>query len=251
MVVLVHKTYAKLYNIVDKLLKQCYTIISERGEIMNKSVYSLVLADEVVEAIDRMAYSMNTSRSNLINQILAERVSLMTPEMRMRQIFSEIEQLMDPRFLFIDQPSDCMIAIKSPVRYKYKPTLRYSLELSRDMQGKVGRLKVSFRTKSEQLIAAAESFFEMWQRLEDKHLKKVFPEGVPAQAENGRYTRDFYSPLAERLTDNEMANAVAGYIRLMDECIQKYFDGLTEGRDCSEKIGAAYAAYVRTVTAVI
>ena len=55
---------------------------------MNKSVYSLVLSDEVVDAIDRLAYSMNTSRSNLINQILAEKLSLMTPEMRMRQIFS-------------------------------------------------------------------------------------------------------------------------------------------------------------------
>ena len=57
---------------------------------MKKSVYSLVLMDDVVEAIDRMAYSMNTSRSNLINQILAERVSYVTPEMRMRDIFSRI-----------------------------------------------------------------------------------------------------------------------------------------------------------------
>ena len=41
---------------------------------MKKSVYSIVLADDVVEAIDEMAYSLGTSRSNLINQILAERV---------------------------------------------------------------------------------------------------------------------------------------------------------------------------------
>ena len=39
---------------------------------MNKSVYSLVLMDDVVEQIDRVAYEMNTSRSNMINQILAE-----------------------------------------------------------------------------------------------------------------------------------------------------------------------------------
>ena len=38
---------------------------------MKKSVYSLVLADDVIEAIDNLAYQMNTSRSNLINQILA------------------------------------------------------------------------------------------------------------------------------------------------------------------------------------
>ena len=50
---------------------------------MNKSVYSLVLMDEVVEAIDKMAYAMNTSRSNLINQILADYASCTTPESRM------------------------------------------------------------------------------------------------------------------------------------------------------------------------
>ena len=70
---------------------------------MKKSVYSLVLMDDVVEAIDRMAYSMNTSRSNLINSILAERVSYVTPEMRMRDIFSRIEQLMDSRFQLLEQ----------------------------------------------------------------------------------------------------------------------------------------------------
>lgn len=218
---------------------------------MNKSVYSLVLSDEVVEAIDGLAYSMNTSRSNLINQILAERLSLMTPEMRMRQIFSEIEQLMDQRFQFLDRPSDSMIAIKSPVRYKYKPTLRYSLELSRELTGKVGRLKVSFRTKSEQLISAADSFFRLWQGLEDKYLSSVYPDGVPAQTDNGKYTRDFYSPLAQKLTDEEIASAVAGYIRLMDNSIQTYFDSLTDGTDSSPGIGAEYAQYVRTVTSVI
>lgn len=107
--------------------------LKERNESkVNKSVYSLVLADDVVEAIDRLAYSMNTSRSNLINQILAERVQLLTPEKRMREIFAKIEQLMDSRFQTLNQPSDAMMSIKSPLRYKYKPTIRYSIELSRD-----------------------------------------------------------------------------------------------------------------------
>ena len=47
---------------------------------MKKSVYSLVLMDDIVAAIDELAYSLQTSRSNLINQILAEKVALVTPE---------------------------------------------------------------------------------------------------------------------------------------------------------------------------
>ena len=211
---------------------------------MNKSVYSIVLADEVVRAIDEMAYSMNTSRSNLINQILAEKVSLMTPEMRMREIFSAIEQLMEPRFQFTEQPSEAMISMKSPVRYKYKPTLRYSVELSRDMSGKVGRLKVSFRTKSRQLMDAADKFFTGWQRLENKYLSEMFTGGVPSSADNGRYVRDFYSPAAKRLSDDQIAGAVAGYIRLMDKCIQLYFDSLTEGSSRSTEIEEIYKDYL-------
>lgn len=60
--------------------------------VLKRSVYSLVLSDDVIEAIDNMAYSLNTSRSNLINQILAEKVSLITPEKRMDSIFNEIKK---------------------------------------------------------------------------------------------------------------------------------------------------------------
>ena len=53
---------------------------------MSKSVYSLVLSDDVVAQIDCAAYALGTSRSNLINQVLAEYVSLITPEKRRKDI---------------------------------------------------------------------------------------------------------------------------------------------------------------------
>ena len=38
----------------------------EKGaKIMSKSVYSLVLSDEVVQEIDRLAYRNNTNRSKI------------------------------------------------------------------------------------------------------------------------------------------------------------------------------------------
>ena len=59
---------------------------------MKRSVYSLVLMDDVIKAVDEQAYRLGTSRSNLINQILAERLSCVTPEMRMREIFGGLAQ---------------------------------------------------------------------------------------------------------------------------------------------------------------
>ena len=62
--------------------------------IIKRSVYSLVLMDVVVEAVDRLASSMNTSRSNLLNQILSDTVSFVTHAKRMNAIFEQIECLM-------------------------------------------------------------------------------------------------------------------------------------------------------------
>ena len=61
---------------------------------MSKSVYSLVLTDQVVEAIDALAYTMGTSRSALIDRILAGHVSYTTPDMRINNIFDSVSRLM-------------------------------------------------------------------------------------------------------------------------------------------------------------
>lgn len=65
---------------------------------MSKSVYSLVLSDEIVRAIDSLAYRMNTSRSALIDRILAEKLSMQTPEIRMRNIMENISSFLTKRY---------------------------------------------------------------------------------------------------------------------------------------------------------
>ena len=107
---------------------------------MGKSVYSLVLDDDVVYAVDKLAHSMSTSRSNLINTILAQKVELDTPQMRMESIFSAMQSLIDSHFQLIDRQSSSRMSIKSMLEYKYKPTIRYSVELERDTGGKVGKI---------------------------------------------------------------------------------------------------------------
>ena len=119
---------------------------------MKKSVYSLVLMDDVVEAIDELAYRMNTSRSNLINQILAEKVSYITPEQRMRNVFDCIVNMMDSHFQVQSQATDAMLSIRSPLRFKYKPTIRYRVELLKEVHESLfGYLTISFRTQNVQL----------------------------------------------------------------------------------------------------
>ena len=46
--------------------------------------------------VDALAHRMGTNRSALVNQILAEYVSVPTPERRWNDIFEAIEELMTP-----------------------------------------------------------------------------------------------------------------------------------------------------------
>ena len=103
---------------------------------MGKSVYSIVLDDKVVEAVDELAYRAGTNRSGLINSILAEHIGCVTPEMRMREIFSLVERSLEPRFLPSPQPSGSVLLVRTALRYKYKPTLKYSVELFHPQQGR-------------------------------------------------------------------------------------------------------------------
>lgn len=211
---------------------------------MGKSVYSLVLDDDVVGEVDKLAYTMNTSRSNLINTILAQKLEINTPEMRMKEIFSAMQSLMDSRFQLVEQPSDSMMSVKSLLRYKYRPTIRYSVELTRDMGGKVGRLKVQFRTTSGNLIAIIDRFFTLWQRLEKAHLSHLFEGGFPSSISQGRFTRDFYSPKQESLSDEDTGRAIGRYIELMDSCIQQYFENLDDIKHAAEITEKTYLQYL-------
>ncbi|HIY07961.1 MAG TPA: hypothetical protein H9680_01335 [Firmicutes bacterium] len=194
---------------------------------MKKSVYSLVLMDEVVEAIDRMAYAMNTSRSSLINQVLADYASCVTPESRMKDIFSRVEELMQgvDTFQVQLQPSDAMLSIRSALRYKYKPTIRYSVELYRDARQVVGELRVTSRSQSQALLEVLDGFFHRWSQLEQGYLGPLFPGGqVPSQIGEGRFRRQFLLPREQdRQTNDQVAQAIAGYIRFFDRAMKVYF----------------------------
>lgn len=218
---------------------------------MKKSVYSLVLADEVISEIDKLAYSMNTSRSNLINQILAERVRLSTPEMRMRDIFSQIENLIGDRFVMMNQTSDAVMSVKSPLKYKYRPTIRYSFELFRSFQGCVGKLKVSFRTQNQGLINAIGDFFKMWNKIEEKYVGKYFSEGVPCRITDGRLERDFYEIRSGSLSDDKISDWVGRYIQLIDRCIQIYFESLDRPSEALEIIERLYFENLKGGTPIL
>lgn len=193
---------------------------------MDKNVYSLVLLDDVVDAVDKLACERCTSRSGLVNQILAEYFSCSTPDTRIRDIFTCMEKTFDSLngFRFSGQPGNSSVTIRSPLRYAYHPTVRYVLELYHNSSPYIGRLRVAFRTQNSSLLQLSEDFFRYWELLECRCIGSLFEGGkIPCTVEAGRYNRELRPPERRNCTDEEIAEAIRRYICRFDTALKQYF----------------------------
>lgn len=205
---------------------------------MQKSVYSVVLMDDVVAAVDRLAYAAGTSRSNMMNRILAEYTSLSTPETQMQRIFSALSEVLGHQSIL--QPmlsaSDSLFTVRSALQYKYNPSLRYTVELYPRAGETFGALRASLRTQNPALLLYLSQFYHLWAKLEAACL-----EGGPREwdVDGGRFTRQLCTP-AREMNGEELGNAIADYVCLFDSCLKTFFEHLDEPEQAPAAVRRQY-----------
>ncbi len=208
---------------------------------MKKTLYSLVLNDEVVREVDALAHRMGTNRSNLINQILAEYVNYTTPEQRINEVLSAIEQLMAPSRDLVPffSPNSYSMSLKSSLEYKYRPTVKYEVELYRGAGESIGELTVLFRTQSMALIQGMTEFFRLWKQIEDAHLRPLTGAKIDYALYEGKFIRSIAAPDKDCSTQ-ELASALSDYITLFDKLLKGYL----ADRYSPHEIEGAYCSYL-------
>ena len=211
---------------------------SEKGRIiLKKTLYSLMLNDEVVREVDMLAHRLGTNRSALINQILAEYVNYTTPERRINDVLSTIEQLMGPGSDLVPffSPNSFSMSLKSSLEYKYRPTVKYEVQLYRGGEDDIGELSVVFRTQSAALITVMTEFFRLWKGIEDAHLAPKIGRKQHYALYDGRFTRSI-APPDHDCTTEQLAGALSEYIKLFDKLMKAY----VSGRLSAHEVEAAY-----------
>ncbi len=211
---------------------------------MNKSIYSLVLSDEVVEAVDALAHGAGMSRSAMINRILAEKVAFVTPEMRLQEVLDSLARSMTDAFMLSEKPSGSTLSARTSLKYRYKPTVKYSVEIYSENGKRAGQLRVSFRTQNAQLIADLMGFFRCWAALEQKHIANKLSNDIVYTIADGRFERTLNMP-SEQITDDELGTAVADYMAMFDGAMKMYFAELP---DVENAAIAAEGFYKRQIT---
>ena len=208
-----------------------------------KSIYSLVLSDDVVEAVDRLARSSGLSRSAMVNQLLAERVCCVTPEMRLKSITSAIMSAVGGEFYLTEQPSAGTVACRTALKYRYKPTLRYSVELFGAGNKRAGELRIAVRTQSGQLYADLSGFFRCWTELEQKYISGKISQDILFAIEPGRFTRTLNMP-PEGISNEALGQAVADYMAMLDEAMKQYFAQLPDIETAAAAAESSYAGAI-------
>lgn len=210
-------------------------------EITDKSIYSLVLSDDVIDEIDVMARNAGISRSAMVNQILAERTSCVTPEMRVKQITNAIREAVGGEFWLAQQPSPATVACRTALKYRYKPTLRYSVELFAVARKRTGELKVSVRSQSDQLNEDLSGFFHCWTQLEQKYIADRITHDLTFRIEPGKFTRTLDLPPKD-VSDARLGQAVADYMEMLDEVMKLYFSYLPDAAGAAKAAERSYAS---------
>lgn len=205
---------------------------------MKKNMYSLMLSQSIMREIDRIAYKSGTNRSSLINQILAEYISYETPEMRIRDIFDSIANIIDNSDFILLPESNSTLSLKSPLAYKYRPTIKYSLELYKyNEHSQIGTLKVVFRTQSMELLNILNDFFDIFIELEKKYIHKFFERNsITYQTELGKFRRTFPMPKSDDENTNKViSQALSSYIDCFDKLLKWYLSNLGTNFERIEK----------------
>ena len=209
---------------------------------MKKTLYSLMLSEEVVREVDALAHRLGTNRSALINQILAEYVNYTTPERRINDILSAVEQLMQPSRDLVPffAPNSYSMSLKSSLEFKYRPTVKYEVELYKGAGESIGALTVLFRTQSQPLITGMTEFFRLIKRIEDAHLYPLTGARHEYALYEGKFVRSLAVPDRD-CSSEQLAGAISGYVTLFDKLMKDWLGGRLDAHG----VEAAYFSHMR------
>ncbi len=182
---------------------------------MSKSVYSMVLSDEVISLIDDAAMKSGKSRSTLVNEILASYVGTSTSKQRIEEILTLVTEAFEPhRRMRVERKQQSTIDFLSALDYKYNPRVTYSVELFTEDEY-TGYLKITLRTTNHVLITVINEFFNAFICLERKYLGNVEYSVI-----DGKLVRKLN--FKEKNTTAEIALKLTDYVNNIDKFINAY-----------------------------
>lgn len=210
---------------------------------MSQGIYSLLLQECLVDAVDAMAEEKQMSRSQVINEILSERFEMFTPEYRSNHIMDVVRERLsgNDKFHLISFSKGSSIQYKMIVPYKYNPKIKMMLIMNSKDPLSVATLKVSSRTTNVSFSDDLWGFFESLNHVTENHGRmEKYPMLVGAYDKSDAIYKKF--PIEwtkETLSFEEIAREITNYMYMLSESLIGYFESLEDpvfGKEEMERI---------------
>jgi hypothetical protein len=209
-------------------------------------MYSLMLSEDIISEIDRLAYEAGTNRSNMINNILAEYISYRTPEMRIKTMFETIEDMISnyEGFKVMLRTSDSLFNLRSALTFKYNPTVNYSIELYRSAADAIGELRASLRTQNTSLKLYIMQFYKLWVKTE-MELGYGSDYSISGEKFIKRLILHTDSRLLseDEISEEELCQAIVSYINAFDNALKAFFYNLDNAQEAVAQVESIYRRY--------
>lgn len=217
---------------------------------MSKQIYSLVLSEQVVEKVDREALVRGISRSQIINDLLCQSFGVWTPDLKMNRVMD----LMTEAFRGLDTMQMVSathgntLQLRTSVSYKYKPKLKYVIEMSGKNHPLLANLKIYSRTTSEPFLQCLVMFFGYISDFEESiapqiGLRQVLSTGYAY--EDNKFVKRFE---CDWTTTDVPAEAIAAYlisyVQFLDEALKMFFDSYGNWPHIEQQTLTLYKKYL-------
>ncbi|MFR2406814.1 MAG: hypothetical protein ACLS76_16835, partial [Eubacterium callanderi] len=187
------------------------------------------------------AYENNTNRSQLINDILAEKIGLETPEQQVQKILEQLDQNLSDTLSVSQINKNSSIQFGKSLKYKYRPKVRYSYEFVNDNGQKYAVLKVSSRTKSEDLNEHFDQFFQKICNIERKN--NEVDDKDSEHLTNHKFIREFKENGAVQNGVSTVTNFLTEYLRMIDSAMNLYFES-NEDENLDQELEELYGQFL-------
>ena len=215
---------------------------------MAKTVYSLVLDDNLIAELDRVAYKKGVSRSNMVNEIIAEYLELETPQRRSSDIFSHMQALVErsQSLRFLPQQSSGFATVCGAITFRYNPTVKFAVELYKNHKKHLGELKVSLRSTNAQVLREVNKFYWLFFSLEQKYVGDV-----ECEIEGEKYFRKLRLKNAESFDNRAVGEAIADYVNVFNRVLNLYFANLDQADNVFPQLEALYVNTLKSQKIVL
>lgn len=185
---------------------------------MTKSIYSLLLSDEIVQKLDESAKENGLSRSAMADYVLSCYLGCVNDDADKRNVWAQTERILSSvsHMKFVNNAQTDMAQIVTDLPFKYNPKVVYRLQLSQ-REGVIAVVSLNTRTQNERLSALLVDFYKRLAVLEMQFLKNV-----SAACEGGKYVSVLYGKPSGT---EQTAYEIAEYVYTLDEMLKLWICG--------------------------